>query len=124
MGYKRAKNKMKKLLIILPLLFLATISYAVCYSVRGTITTYKEFYDANKRFLYQEEEGTQYYQECINASDKDSAKRRAMSECQSMCYSVDSNLQKLTDSQGNTIGYYRLVRKTVITDCEQAYCCD
>ena len=99
--------------------------YAGCYLVEGQIITYKEHYDANKRFSYQEKEGVQTYREYIEASDRDSAKRKAMSECQSMCYATDSNLKKITDSNGNVIGYYRLVRKTSITDCyETSYGCD
>lgn len=125
MGYKRAKNKMKKLLLVLPLLLFASMMYAGCYYVAGEIVTYKEHYDKNKRFLYQEQEGVQRYQEYIEASDRDSAKRKAMSECQSMCYATDSNPQKITDSNGNVIGYYRLVRKTNITTCYEAnYGCD
>ncbi len=125
MGYKRAKNKMKKLLLVLPLLLFASMMYAGCYYVEGEIVTYKEHYDENKRFLYQEQEGVQIYKEYIEASDRDSAKRKAMSECQSMCYATDSNPQKITDSNGNVIGYYRLVRKTNITTCYEAnYGCD
>lgn len=116
---------MKKLLLVLPLLLFASMMYAGCYYVEGRIITYKEYYDANKRFLYQEQEGEQYYQKSIEASDRDSAKRKAMSECQSMCYATDSNIQKITDSNGNVIGYYRLVRKTSITNCyESRYGCD
>lgn len=122
MGYNRQKNKMKKLLIILPLLFLATSIYAqVCYRVEGSIVTYKEVYDENKKFLYQEKEGSQFYSSDIYASDRESAKRKAMDECESMCYSVDPNPQEVTDSKGNVVGYYRLVRKTQITKCVQAY---
>ncbi len=124
MGYKRAKNKMKKLLLVLPLLLFASMMYARCYYVAGEIVTYKEHYDGNKRFLYQEQEGVQRYQEYIEASDRDSAKRKAMSECQSMCYATDSNPQKITDSNGNVIGYYRLVRKTNITTCYEENGCD
>ena len=115
---------MKKLLISLPLLFLATISYAECYKVEGVIVTFKEHYDEKKNFSYQEEAGRQYYNECIEASDRSSAKSKAMRECQSMCYSADTNYQKITDRNGNTIGYTRLVRKTEITSCiSNAGCC-
>lgn len=125
MGYNRQKNKMKKLLIILPLLFLATSIYAqICYRVEGTIVTYKEVYDENRKFLYQETEGSQHYSSKIYASDKESAKRQAMDECESMCYSVDPNPLEITDSKGNVVGYYRLVRKTQITQCYESGNCD
>lgn len=113
---------MKKILLLLPLLAFAIMLNATCYHVRGTIRTYKVYYDANKRMLYEEEQGSQYYERNIEARDMDEAKRQAMTECESMCYSAD-RMQEMREN-GQVIGYYRLVRRTEITSCSQGYNCN
>ena len=113
---------MKKFLLIIPLLAIAAMSYATCYRVLGTIRTYKVFFDADKRVLYEEVQGTQYYDRYIEARDMEDAKRKAMRECESMCYSND-NVQEIREN-GKVVGYYRLMRRTEITSCSQGYGCD
>ena len=108
---------MKKILVALTLLVSATMMYAECYYVSGTIITYKMYYDANKQFLYEEEERSENYFEKIEASSKEDAKAKAMRECENMCRYQD-DVREIREN-GKVIGYYRLMRRTRIDSCYQ-----